>query len=145
MSFSDIKSRWGGIVLKDIERTLREYRVIETRIDILQEQLKNIDDVGISALDYTVDRVQTSNMSKPVEDVVLKKVEIEKEIYLARHKLDIINKALSALDEEERQVIQMQVIEGKQWYKLCSCLHLGETALREKKKRALRKIRTVLQ
>jgi len=130
--------------MREIEGMMSEYREIEARIEILKAELAGLDETGISAINYSANRVQTGNISKTVENIAIKRVDIEKEIRVAQTKLNMMQRALEALPEIERNVLMLKVIEKEPWFILSGKLHMSEQHLRRKKQEALESISKIM-
>ena len=66
---------------KYIENLFRNYKKNKSRIKILQLGYITDDDFTISGVDYSKDKIQTSNMSDLSDTVIKREKELEKLIY----------------------------------------------------------------
>ena len=87
---------------KYIENLFRNYKKNKSRIKILQLGYITDDDFTISAVDYSKDKIQTSNMSDLSDTVVKREKELEKLIY----EVNVTEALLESLNTKDRYIIE---------------------------------------
>lgn len=122
--------------------------MIKTRICVLESELESIQVVGVSAIAYDVKSSKTNKIDRPTENEAMKlsdrKAGVEKELFLLRHKKDIIDSALLCLNERERIVVVRRVIENYPFGYICNELHISESYAHRIKNLALKKLSRII-
>ena len=93
---------------KYIENLFRNYKKNKSRIKILQLGYITEDDFTISAVDYSKDKIQTSNMSDLSDTVIKREKELEKLIY----EVNVTEALLESLNTKDRYIIEAFYIEN---------------------------------
>lgn len=135
--------------IKEVENFIEMKPSLEVKLEILQRDLKTIEEIGVSAINYKLVPTKSSNISKPTEKQAIEKAgntkqKIKRQINLIESKLDIIDKALGVLDSRERKVVTWKLIENKSYYQICADLSISEVYAKKIKRKALIKIKPVI-
>ena len=93
---------------KYIENLFRNYKKNKSRIKILNLGMVTDDDFTISAVDYSKDKIQTSNMSDLSDTVIKREKELEKLIY----EVNVTEALLESLNTKDRYIIEAFYIEN---------------------------------
>lgn len=93
---------------KYVEGLLRNYKKNKSRIKILELGLVTDDDYTLEGIDYSKDKVQTSNKSD-LSDVVTKR---EKELEKLKYEVDLTEALLESLNNKDRYIIEAFYIEN---------------------------------
>ena len=107
---------------KYIENLFRNYKKNKSRIKILQLGYITEDDFTISALDYSKDKIQTSNMSDLSDTVIKREKELEKLIY----EVNVTEALLESLNTKDRYIIEAFYIENIRMNKIAVKLNYYE-------------------
>ena len=98
---------------KYIEYLLRNYKKKRSRLRILNLGLINEDDNILNGIDYSKDKIQTSNLTS-LDDVIIKR---EEEIKRLEYEINIVEALLDSLDSRKdnqyRQIVENYYIENK--------------------------------
>ena len=98
---------------KYIEYLLRNYKKKKSRLRILNLGLINEDDNILNAIDYSKDKIQTSNLTS-LDDAIIKR---EEEIKKLEYEINIVEALLDSLDSRKdnqyRQLVENYYIENK--------------------------------
>ena len=108
---------------KYIENLFRNYKKNKSRIKILQLGYITDDDFTISAVDYSKDKIQTSNMSDLSDTVIKREKELEKLIY----EVNVTEALLESLNTKDRYIIEAFYIENIRMNKIAVKLNYYET------------------
>lgn len=112
MSVLTVSIHIGGIMTKDkykyIEGLLRNYKKNKSRIKILELGLVTDDDYTLEGIDYSKDKVQTSNKSD-LSDAVARR---EKELDRLKYEVDLTEALLESLNNKDRYIIEAFYIEN---------------------------------
>ena len=92
---------------KYIENLFRNYKKNKSRIKILQLGHITEDDFTISAIDYSKDKIQTSNMSD-LSDVVIRR---ERELEQLKYETSLTEILLESLNARDRYIVEAFYIE----------------------------------
>ena len=106
-----------------IENLFRNYKKNKSRIKILQLGYITEDDFTISAIDYSKDKIQTSNMSDLSDLVVKREKELDKLIY----EVNVTEALLESLNNKDRYIIEAFYIENIRMNKIAVKLNYYET------------------
>lgn len=93
---------------KYVEGLLRNYKKNKSRIKILELGLVTDDDYTLEGIDYSKDKVQTSNKSD-LSDVVARR---EKELEKLKYEVDLTEALLESLNNKDRYIIEAFYIEN---------------------------------
>ena len=93
---------------KYIENLFRNYKKNKSRIKILNLGMVTDDDFTISGVDYSKDKIQTSNMSDLSDTVIKREKELEKLIY----EVSVTEALLESLNTKDRYIIEAFYIEN---------------------------------
>ena len=107
---------------KYIENLFRNYKKNKSRIKILQLGYITDDDFTISGVDYSKDKIQTSNMSDLSDAVIKREKELEKLIY----EVSITEALLESLNTKDRYIIEAFYIENIRMNKIAVKLNYYE-------------------
>lgn len=112
MSVLAVSIHIGGIMTKDkykyVEGLLRNYKKNKSRIKILELGLVTDDDYTLEGIDYSKDKVQTSNKSD-LSDAVARR---EKELEKLKYEVDLTEALLESLNNKDRYIIEAFYIEN---------------------------------
>jgi len=106
-----------------ITLTLKCYNLLPAHISDLESRLKEVElNDGMKGMDYSGDGIRTSNINKMTENTALRNIEdkmiIEKEIVIAKAKLDRLDAAINSLPEIEADIIKYRYQEGLSWFEV---------------------------
>ena len=107
---------------KYIENLFRNYKKNKSRTKILQLGYITDDDFTISAVDYSKDKIQTSNMSDLSDVVIKREKELEKLIY----EVNVTEALLESLNTKDRYIIEAFYIENIRMNKIAVKLNYYE-------------------
>jgi hypothetical protein len=107
---------------KYIENLFRNYKKNKSRIKILNLGMVTDDDLTISGVDYSKDKIQTSNMSDLSDTVIKREKELEKLIY----EVNVTEALLESLNTKDRYIIEAFYIENVRMNKIAVKLNYYE-------------------
>ena len=107
---------------KYIENLFKNYKKNKSRIKILQLGYITDDDFTISGVDYSKDKIQTSNMSDLSDTVIKREKELEKLIY----EVSVTEALLESLNTKDRYIIEAFYIENIRMNKIAVKLNYYE-------------------
>ena len=107
---------------KYIENLFRNYKKNKSRIKILNLGMVTDDDFTISGVDYSKDKIQTSNMSDLSDTVIIREKELEKLIY----EVSVTEALLESLNTKDRYIIEAFYIENIRMNKIAVKLNYYE-------------------
>jgi hypothetical protein len=107
---------------KYIENLFRNYKKNKSRIKILNLGMVTDDDFTISGVDYSKDKIQTSNMSDLSDTVIKREKELEKLIY----EVSVTEALLESLNTKDRYIIEAFYIENVRMNKIAVKLNYYE-------------------
>ena len=107
---------------KYIENLFRNYKKNKSRIKILQLGYITDDDFTITGVDYSKDKIQTSNMSDLSDTVIKREKELEKLIY----EVSVTEALLESLNTKDRYIIEAFYIENIRMNKIAVKLNYYE-------------------
>ena len=107
---------------KYIENLFKNYKKNKSRIKILNLGMVTDDDFTISGVDYSKDKIQTSNMSDLSDTVIKREKELEKLIY----EVSITEALLESLNTKDRYIIEAFYIENIRMNKIAVKLNYYE-------------------
>ena len=93
---------------KYVEGLLRNYKKNKSRIKILELGLVTDDDYTLEGIDYSKDKVQTSNKSD-LSDAVARR---EKELEKLKYEVDLTEALLESLNNKDRYITEAFYIEN---------------------------------
>ena len=106
-----------------IENLFRNYKKNKSRIKILQLGYITEDDFTISAIDYSKEKIQTSNQSD-LSDLIIKR---EKELDKLKYEVSLTDALLESLNTKDRYIIEAFYIENIRMNKIAVKLNYYET------------------
>ena len=106
-----------------IENLFRNYKKNKSRIKILQLGYITEDDFTINAIDYSKDKIQTSNTSDLSDLVIKREKELDKLIY----EVNVTEALLESLNNKDRYIIEAFYIENIRMNKIAVKLNYYET------------------
>ena len=107
---------------KYIENLFRNYKKNKSRIKILNLGMVTDDDFTVSGIDYSKDKIQTSNMSDLSDTVIKREKELEKLIY----EVNVTEALLESLNTKDRYIIEAFYIENIRMNKIAVKLNYYE-------------------
>ena len=109
---------------KYIEYLLRNYKKKKSRLRILNLGLINEDDNILNGIDYSKDKIQTSNLTS-LDDAIIKR---EEEIKKLEYEINIVEALLDSLDSRKdnqyRQLVENYYIENKTYTEVMSIINI---------------------
>ena len=109
---------------KYIEYLLRNYKKKKSRLRILNLNLVNEDDNILNGIDYSKDKIQTSNLTS-LDDTIIKR---EEEIKRLEYEINIVEALLDSLDSRKdnqyRQLVENYYIENKTYTEVMSIINI---------------------
>ena len=106
-----------------IENLFRNYKRNVSRLEILENNLVSDDDFLLGAIDYSKDKVQTSNLSSL--DNIIEKREKEKE--KLKKEVALTKILLNSLNEKDYLIINSFYIERKTLVRIAQLLNRDDT------------------
>ena len=107
---------------KYIENLFKNYKKNKSRIKILNLGMVTDDDFTVSGVDYSKDKIQTSNMSDLSDTVIKREKELEKLIY----EVSVTEALLESLNTKDRYIIEAFYIENIRMNKIAVKLNYYE-------------------
>ena len=109
---------------KYIEYLQRNYKKKKSRLRILNLGLINEDDNILNGIDYSKDKIQTSNLSS-LDDAIIKR---EEEIKRLEYEINIVEALLDSLDSRKdnqyRQLVENYYIENKTYTEVMAIINI---------------------
>ena len=109
---------------KYIEYLLRNYKKKKSRLRILNLGLINEDDNILNGIDYSKDKIQTSNLTS-LDDAIIKR---EEEIKRLEYEINIVEALLDSLDSRKdnqyRQLVENYYIENKTYTEVMPIINI---------------------
>ncbi|WP_069649652.1 sigma factor-like helix-turn-helix DNA-binding protein [Caloranaerobacter ferrireducens] len=145
------------MTIEQIEKMLREYEDNKRCKNILEIELECIEETGVSAIDYSLEKVSdTYKINRPVENGAIKNIknaernkriqeEIKMNIKLLDSRIKIIDEALKRLKEDERKIIEKYYIENKTYDMIKREMYLSLKQIRNRRRSALEKIKNTFE
>jgi len=128
----------------ETEKWLYNYKSIKAGIESLKEEYEVLNDVG-SGIDTSREATsKTYKFSSETENTAIKLALLDGRIRTMERKVEQIDRALAALNNIEREVIEYKCIEGMYYYEFTYKVCMGERQCMRIKKRALKKIAIAL-
>ena len=146
MSVLTVSIHIGGIMTKDkykyVEGLLRNYKKNKSRIKILELGLVTDDDYTLSAIDYSKDKIQTSNKSD-LSDAVVKR---EKELEKLKYEVSLTDALLESLNTRDYELIYNFYMENKSALKIASSLgYYSETTFFRNRNRIINNLSEIVE
>ncbi|KXG73649.1 hypothetical protein AN619_30170 [Thermotalea metallivorans] len=123
---------------KMTEQCLKNYYLLETHMQALKEELKEIAlEGGIKVVDYAVMKTApTYKINRAAEDTAMYNIDrenlITKQIELYESKINRIQKTIYALDTVEWKIIISKYLQNKQWYVIAMIFDLYKESVLQK-------------
>lgn len=134
-------------VYKKTEWMLYNYKMLKVSVQNLKSEIEELksDTVGTGAIRYDKEKSSpTYNIVCTTEEEAIDNIEriskLEKQIMKTQNKIDKIDRALDALNDDERKIIKLRYIEGLQWWQVAGMAKYSERWCREKRKGAIGKL-----
>ena len=108
---------------KYIENLLRNYKKNKSRIKILELGIVTDDDFTINAIDYSKEKIQTSNNSD-LSDLIVKR---EKELDKLKYEVSLTDALLESLNTKDKYIVEAFYIENIRMNKIALKLNYYET------------------
>ena len=108
---------------KYIENLLRNYKKNKSRIKILELGIVTDDDFTINAIDYSKEKIQTSNNSD-LSDLIIKR---EKELDKLKYEVSLTDALLESLNTKDKYIVEAFYIENIRMNKIALKLNYYET------------------
>ena len=108
---------------KYIENLFRNYKKNKSRIKILELGIVTDDDFTISAIDYSKEKIQTSN-NNDLSDLIIKR---EKELDKLKYEVSLTDALLESLNTKDRYIVEAFYIENIRMNKIALKLNYYET------------------
>ena len=109
---------------KYIEYLLRNYKKKKSRLRILNLNLINDDDNILNGIDYSKDKIQTSNLTSLDDAIIKREEEIKKLVY----EINIVEALLDSLDSRKdnqyRQLVENYYIENKTYTEVMPIINI---------------------
>ena len=106
-----------------IENLLKNYKKNKSRIKILELGIVTDDDFTISAIDYSKEKIQTSN-NNDLSDLIVKR---EKELDKLKYEVSLTDALLESLNTKDRYIVEAFYIENIRMNKIALKLNYYET------------------
>lgn len=130
---------------KATENFLYNYNSLKASIQNMKQEIKEIDHHSISAINY--EKEPTSETHKFYSDTeekairaIERKEQLKLNILITESKLKRIDRAIDALNDNEKQVIYERYIKGRQWWEVAYKVKYNERWCKELRRRAINKI-----
>ena len=108
---------------KYIENLLRNYKKNKSRIKILELGIVTDDDFTISAIDYSKEKIQTSD-NNDLSDLIIRR---EKELDKLNYEVSLTDALLESLNTKDRYIVEAFYIENIRMNKIALKLNYYET------------------
>ena len=108
---------------KYIENLLRNYKKNKSRIKILELGIVTDDDFTINAIDYSKEKIQTSN-NNDLSDLIVKR---EKELDKLKYEVSLTDALLESLNTKDKYIVEAFYIENIRMNKIALKLNYYET------------------
>lgn len=137
-----------SLTLKEVENFIKKYRKLKVRLKVLKDELDSIEETGVSAIKFNFTKNKTNNINRPVEYQAIKNInnkkKLEKEIFIIKKQVHIIESVLECLDKLERQVIVNKLINNKNYNDISIKLSISEIYAKKLKRKSLIKIKKII-
>lgn len=130
---------------ENIINMLKEYLENDRMIEILKEEMKCIEETGVSAIDYSLDRIsKTYKFSSQTENSAMINIidkdkhqeqleELQNDIKVLNHRIKIADNMLHLLANDERDVIYKYYVEGKTFEQINREMYLTYKQIRNRR------------
>ena len=132
------------------EEYLKNYKQIKAHIEILENEKKTLSELlaTLPAIEYNSVRVQSSNLDNPTERnaifLIEKSLYINSDLKNSKNAILKIDKAMSSLNDIQRKVVELSLIENIDWINISQELEYSERQLRRIRNGAVYKIAIAL-
>lgn len=134
--------------IKATEKILWQYTSYKAYIENAKEELAEMDkDAGVGmGIDYSKDKLAptykfSSMTESEAEQRIDRKELLQKQIEIISHKLNRIERALNALSETDRKIIEMYYFQGKRIWEIQFEVQYSDRQVKRKKRYALEKLK----
>ena len=127
-------------------KLLQEYNTNRETLKSLKEQYKALD--GATAIDYSLEKVDSTPASDGLENIALRRVDLQKKIREYEHDLDLIDECLDKLGDREKDTLREFYLADQS--KTDAMLNIAElygierTAVYDLRRRALKRFEILL-
>lgn len=127
-------------------KLLQEYNTNRDTLKSLKEQYKDLD--GATAIDYSLEKVDSTPASNGLENIALRRIDLKKKISEYEHDLDLIDECLNKLEDREKDTLREFYLAPQS--KTDAMLNIAElygierTAVYDLRRRALKRFETLL-
>ncbi|MCT4507925.1 MAG: hypothetical protein N4A48_04065 [Tepidibacter sp.] len=132
---------------KKTEWMLYNYKMLKVSVENLKSEIQelNMDTTGTGAIRYDKEKTSpTYSIVCTTEEEAIANIEkinrLEKQIMKTQNKIDKIDRALDALNEDEKRIIKLRYIEGLQWWQVAGMAKYSERWCKEKRKISIEKL-----
>ena len=127
------------------EGILYNYTSLKASVENLQCQLAEMEqDIVVSAMDYRKPAVQSSYTGSEVEAIVAardkRRTMLTRRLAKTERLIEAVDRAIGALEDQERDIITMRYLKGSPWYAICHKVRYNERWCREIRRRAVDKV-----
>ncbi len=129
----------------DFKEKLKNYNHLKNKLSFLKADLENLKSCNIGIQSMTIgDKVQSSNISDPTSNFVIKNIEKEKkieiEIEITKMQLNQIDNILNMLPECERKIIEYRYKNRYSWIEVCELVGYCQSQAINKMNKAIERI-----
>ena len=125
-----------------IEELFRKYKWNKSRLKLLDKNLISDDDPLLGAIDYSKEKVQTSNLSS-LDNIILKREKEKEQLIEDIERTEIL---LDSLNEKDYMIINSFYIERKTLVRIAQLLNRDDTkTVWRNKERILNELTKLLQ
>ncbi|MTI49688.1 MAG: hypothetical protein FH761_17800 [Firmicutes bacterium] len=131
---------------KSTEKILYSYKMLKVSIDNLESEIVELKkESGMGAINYDTQKTSpTFKINKNTEDQAIKNItEIdlkEKLIEVTTNKISRIERALDALNDKEKTIVEMRYFEGKQWFEIAYKIQYSERHCKRIRSNTIKKL-----
>lgn len=135
---------------EEAQRRLQDYPTVCLAVDNIKEEIRRLEAAGTAISSVRTDLVTVRQSGKRKEDQLLDNILCRQELTQAledtKKWIAVTNKALDALDPEEKVLLQRMYIKPVAGgvSQLCMLMNMEKSNIYRKRDRALRKFATVL-
>lgn len=133
-----------NLTVKEMEKIIKDYKLIKARIRILKQEKKSINKTGLSAMSFVKVKVENNQIYSATEEMALENNEkreiIDNKIYILKKRIEILDEALKSTSYLEENIIRKKLIEQQPYYQICGDLAISKRHAINLKKRGLEKI-----
>lgn len=129
----------------DFKKDLKNYNHLRNKLSFLKADLENLKSCNIDIQSIPInDKVQSSNISDPTSNFVIKNIEKEKkieiEIEITKMQLNQIDNILNMLPECERKIIEYRYKNRYSWLEICDLVGYSKNQAINKMNKAIERI-----